>query len=62
MNNLFQQFKTQSAKQWGKKIKADLFIDIQDNILVAAANYNGYFIFNMNDNYEIIDTTHIRPI
>ena len=24
MNNLFQQFKTQSAKQWGKKIKADL--------------------------------------
>ena len=39
----------------------DLDIDISENILVAAANYNGYFIYTMNDDYEIIDTIHIDP-
>ena len=34
----------------------DLDVDIIDNVLVAAANYNGYFIYKINYNNNTIDS------
>ena len=44
----------------------DLDVDTKDNILVAAANYNGYFVYKINyDNNNTIDTliesVHMSP-
>ena len=44
----------------------DLDVDNKDNILVAAANYNGYFVYNINyENNNTLDTlieiVHMGP-
>jgi len=43
----------------------DLDVDIIDNVLVAAANYNGYFIYKINYNNNTIDSltesVHLGP-
>ena len=43
----------------------DLDVDIIDNVLVAVANYNGYFIYKINYNNNTIDSliesVHLGP-